>query len=420
MRNATKAMPRVVLGACFVAFGGALAGACGVDGVVLRDPEGGETPIDTLPPAFRDGGIDEGPAVVDVFLGQDITCALALGRAFCWGKNERGSLGTGDTNDRTSPTPVATDVRFDALAIGNNHVCGLESATGNVFCWGDGSYGQLGQGDLAPRSTPAPVSLPSPAAQITAGYEHTCAVLRDGTLHCWGDNTEGQLGLQPDGNRDRPTRIGDGTDWVQIAGGQGHTCGLRRPGQLWCWGRDTEGQLGDGYPQAPENNQKRTPIRIGDDLWLAIDLGQDQGCGIATDGSLRCWGTGEYGNLGDERIIYGVPTAVGTRRDWIKVRLDVFDTCAVTTSQQLFCWGRNAEGQLGLDDYVDRDSPTQIDPATKWTSVGVGRFHVCGVTNARTIRCAGDNPFGQLGVGDRDRRAVLTEAPLPAGATPLP
>ena len=169
--------------------------ACGIDRTVLVGAE----------PA---PGVVGGPGIVvvpdaatfpndafAVFAGQQYSCALLGGRGWCWGRNNFGALGTGDTILRTTPTPVSGSTSFDTLALGENHTCGIEHGTGRVWCWGYGARGQLGLGTKDSALAPSPVPLPAPAVRLTTGYEHACAILATGALHCWGANGEGQLGL---------------------------------------------------------------------------------------------------------------------------------------------------------------------------------------------------------------------------------
>lgn len=390
------------------------ASACGVDGLVLRD----------LPSA--DGGADgaDGGVVIDggargdafgAFAGQTFSCALAQGTGFCWGNNVQGALGTGDRQSSLVAVPIVGGASFDELALGEAHSCGLDHATGHVLCWGYSANGQLGLGDTVSRPSPEVVPLPGPAAHVTVGYDHSCAVLRDGTLHCWGANAEGQLGLgdmygAPDALS--PARVGHDSDWTFVAGGQGHSCGIRRPGSVYCWGRNTDGELGVG-PGMPV--QLRAPARAGTfDDFTMLDLGQDDSCGVRADGSLWCWGDRANGKLvAPPNGVLDVPTQIGSDTDWIAVSTDVFTTCAIKRSGALFCWGRNAEGQLGVGDTNDRGAPTLTGDGHAWASVGVGRFHVCAQTTDHAVYCAGADESGQLGQNDILRRDRFSVVALP-------
>jgi alpha-tubulin suppressor-like RCC1 family protein len=366
-----------------------------------------------------------------VSAGQASTCALVLGAALCWGSNVEGGLGTGDTQDQSSPVAVQTSAVFSSVVVGDVHACGLEVGTNQVDCWGGNSFGQLGSGDGGARAVPAAVGLGQSALEISAGYEFSCAVLADRSLWCWGENDEGQLG-QGDtfgaGNSAVPLRVASTTPWMHVAAGQGHACGIQSPGTLWCWGRNTSDELGLGPNQAI---QIRTPTRLGvDQDWAAVDLGQDSACALKQDGSLWCWGANTFDQLGFAggpdagARTAAVPTRVDADTDWAEVSIDTFDACGVKRDGTLWCWGRNLEGQLGLGDNVNRSSPTQVaadgqvggsDAAGGgWLSVSVGRFHTCAETIDHAVLCTGQNHSGALGLGDVTDRNAFVRVALPS------
>ncbi len=412
-------MKRVVASGSLVVLGLVAAAACGFDDTVLRDAPDAAAPVPDAPPGdspIAPFDVAPVPDAHGVFAGQYFTCAIVAGRTFCWGSNVAGTLGTGDLGSHLAPTPVSIGVAFRAIAPGESHACGLEESAGRVLCWGLGDKGRLGLGDTASRAVPDVVQgLPS-VVQLSAGYTNTCAVTSDGALFGWGTNDEGQLGLgDAQGNAPvvRPTQLGTDVDWIMASGGQGHTCGIRKPGTMWCWGRNTAGELGlgDGMP-----NQIRAPVQVGTfDDYVSVDLGQDNACAIRKDGSLFCWGSGEFvGAASPDGGQYLVsPTQIGTDTDWATVSVDVFSACAIKTNGSLHCWGRNAEGQLGAGDLAYRPSPTPVATTTSWAGVSVGRFHTCAESTAREVFCAGADESGELGLGDTARRSVFTAVVFP-------
>ena len=312
---------------------------CGVDGTVLGRAAG----------SFGAG--------VGVFAGQELTCALAGGRARCFGANVDGALGSGDEATHLSPVAVAAPVGFERLAVGQNHACGLEHGTGAVWCWGYNASGQLGLGDTAGRDAPVRLPRPASAVALAAGYNHACAVAADHALWCWGDNTEGQLG-QADlpgraeraaaGSRRRATATGSPS---RAARGTPAACAPRaRCGA----GGETRGS---SWPPRPVIEQVRAPTQVGTftDWTAAVDVGQDSSCGIRADGTLWCWGDNSFGQLGapPESAAVGAPRQVGSQTGWVTISIDAFAACGVRTDGGLWCWGRNAEGQLGTGDNDD-------------------------------------------------------------------
>ncbi len=124
------------------------------------------------------------------------TCVLTTADTVsCWGSNDFGQLGNGNTSTTTTSTPVLVANLTNAAEIvsGRYHVC-VRERTGTVACWGRNEYGQIGDGTNNTRTSPFTVPLPRPAVHIGAGGYHTCALLDDDSLYCWGANGAGQLG----------------------------------------------------------------------------------------------------------------------------------------------------------------------------------------------------------------------------------
>ena len=194
-------------------------------------------------------GSDNLSAQASITTGRNHTCALlSTGAAICWGSNLNGQLGDGTTANRLTPTEViglSSDVT--AISGGREHTCAL-LATGAVTCWGWNEYGQLGDGTTANRLTPTAVTgLDSDVTAITAGHNHTCALLATDAVHCWGYNGYGQLGDGTTANRLTPTAVtGLDSGVTAISASRFHTCALLATGALTCWGWNGYGQLGDG------------------------------------------------------------------------------------------------------------------------------------------------------------------------------
>lgn len=231
-------------------------------------------------------GDDEHPSVAPMmFLGADATsvaaggehaCAITdAGSVRCWGKGNRGQLGYGNANnigDNEAPN-TAGEVSLipgslpdgttaTQLALGKEHSCALLS-TGDVVCWGKNDKGQLGNestddwGDGAGElpSALGPILLGADATAITAGLEHSCALLDSSDVLCWGKNDRGQLGIGSTdeiGDDETPAAGGTvdlGEDVIAVVGGGTHTCALRSDHRVVCWGSNADGQLGYGHTE---------------------------------------------------------------------------------------------------------------------------------------------------------------------------
>jgi alpha-tubulin suppressor-like RCC1 family protein len=158
---------------------------------------------------------------------------------------------------------VAGGLKFSAISAGYYHTCGV--TTGGVYCWGDNTFGEIGDGSTLPDTpTPRAVSNSSTFATIAAGGFHNCALASDGRAYCWGDNTTGELG-DPNMSANHvgfPRLVTGGLTFTSIAVGgvgsfgddyygyyygpnaYGHSCGVTTSGVAYCWGSNGAGELG--------------------------------------------------------------------------------------------------------------------------------------------------------------------------------
>ncbi|NCQ60501.1 MAG: hypothetical protein GW913_07520 [Myxococcales bacterium] len=237
-------------------------------------------------------------AVLDLAAGRDHTCALTSTGVFCWGANDRGQLGDGSVVDRNAPTAVAGLSAVPvALAARGNHSCAL-MAGGNVQCWGDNAFGQLGDGAPTVAAVSAPVNVVglTGALGITAGTSFTCALGSTNEVSCWGDGSFGIFGDGTFGLRASPGANATLTGVIQVAGGVRHACALTDTSRVFCWGDNAASQLG-----RPAGAPLRSPSPLevtGVGVPLEVNAGQSHSC-VRTASGFRCWGTNTFGQLGN-------------------------------------------------------------------------------------------------------------------------
>lgn len=209
----------------------------------------------TAPPAetLNLGG---GRTAKALSLGAYHSCALLDDDSVkCWGSNINGELGLGDKNYRNRPQDSAVVLAAPARAIsaGAFHNCAVLQS-GDIQCWGRNQSGQLGYGDTSERILPdatfVSLGVGRSATSVTAGLIHSCALMEDKSVQCWGGNDEGQLGYGDLVNRpaspESPVPLGDGRTIKAISAGRLHTCAVLDDDTLKCWGSNSYGQLGNG------------------------------------------------------------------------------------------------------------------------------------------------------------------------------
>ena len=237
-------------------------------------------------------------ATVDMLVSAhaDFTCsAIVSDKAFCWGNNSEGQLGTGNYENYRTPRQVQTLGSVTDIVTGVNHACAISA--GSLHCWGANGFGQLGIGETgSPRNRPEMVSVTNGARRISAGTYFTCAVSYSNHPHCWGNNTYGQLGTGNTMNQSSPTLVSGLTNVSDIAVGSFHACALLYDGTVRCWGANGFGQLGNGSLA-----ESLVPVTVtGLSGVYALSAGAFHTCALLSDGTMRCWGSNFYGQLGDQ------------------------------------------------------------------------------------------------------------------------
>jgi cysteine-rich repeat protein len=387
--------------------------------------------------------------VVDVALGGNHTCALlSTGNVRCWGNGAEGRLGYGNTDDIGDDEHPASAGDVDVggtvvqITAGYAHTCAVLDA-GQVRCWGIGYAGGLGYPGLdavGDDETPASVGdvvVGGPVVQVSAGENHTCALLDNGKVRCWGDGAYGQLGYgntNAIGDNENPSVAGDvivGYDAVQIAAGDYHTCALLDNGAVRCWGPGSYGRLGHGNTLSIGDDE--APALHGsipiDGIAVQVTAGSAQTCVRLDTNDVRCWGDNLFGALGYPDVDYlgdnEFPTAVTTVEvggQVIDISAGAYHTCAITEVGEGRCWGNASLGQLGygnIENIGDDENPAiagdvQIDGTAVRVVAGSGV--TCAILSTGILRCWGNNDVGQLGLSSTEN---IGDDELPTSVDPV-
>jgi alpha-tubulin suppressor-like RCC1 family protein len=257
------------------------------------------------------------------------------------------------------------------------------------------------------------------ATSVRGGYEVTCAVRTGGNVWCWGNGGDGQLGngTAMAMSSATPVRVAlqNGmplANIVQVDGGYGHNCGRDTSGGVWCWGRNGSGQLGDGTT-VPANRNYATPVLDaagGTALTGVTDIysGGDYTCAVKAGNQVWCWGRDGDGEFGDNMstnhpspVMIAQSTSIGAGN---------FHLCYLNADSSVSCAGANYHGQLGNgtggafngpDVRVPAQVITQLagPPLTGAAKVVIGGPMSCALMQDKTVQCWGDSFFGQTGTG---------------------
>ena len=356
-------------------------------------------------------------------LGWRHSCAVLTGGAIkCWGLYSNLGGGPGFQYSLADVSGISTAT---SIGLGWYHSCALLTG-GTIKCWGWNEDGQLGDGSTmnkTKRATPVDVSGISTASVIGVGSEFSCALLTGGTIKCWGTRFRGQLGDgQNGGGSSTPvdvkgagsTPVADFTTATSLALGDDHSCALLTGGTIKCWGSNTYGQLGTGtgtWLDAVVNITTAT----------GISLGYASSCALLTGGTIKCWGYNNKGKLGDGTTtdrttpvdVSGISTATS-------IALGYHHSCALLTGGTIKCWGYNNKGQLGDGTTTDRTTPVDVSGISTATSIALGYEHSCALLTGGTIKCWGGNSDGQLGDGTTTDSSTPVDVGLYAPPPPPP
>ncbi len=279
-------------------------------------------------------------------------CAItAAGSLQCWGDNDRGQLGRGATpGDTDVAEEVSLGARVEQVSVAGANTCAV-TVEGEVFCWGAGTAGQLGRpAEDGDSDTPVEVALPAPALQVSVGQEHACALLTTGRVRCWGNPGGGRLGDGTELSHDAPVEVVDLDRVVEIGVGAQFSCARRSGGAVLCWGRGRRGQLGNGESVGAV----LSPTLVVDvDDAVSLSVGNHHSCVLAADGTTRCWGSNETGQVGNGESLRsdrGVATPVTVPDLALRqVSADGLQTCGVDLDGRAVCWGSDLQGEMGVD-----------------------------------------------------------------------
>jgi alpha-tubulin suppressor-like RCC1 family protein len=357
--------------------------------------------------------------------------------------SDTGQLPPGVTFNATTGAfsgPSAWNLNATAISAGSAHTCAVLHDT-TARCWGSNVNGRLGDGTNTPSSVPVTVvntsagTTLSGITHISAGGNHTCAVLADSTARCWGTNDRGRLGDGTTTNRSVPVTVvntGAGTTLsgvTHISAGNSHTCAVLADSTARCWGSNGNGELGDGT-----TNNRSVPVAVTTSAGTTlsgvthISAGSSHTCAVLADSTARCWGSNGDGRLGDGTNnndrhvpVTVVNTGAGTTLSGIThISAGGGHTCAVLADSTARCWGSGSYGRLGDGTTTNRSVPVAVTTSAGTalsgvTHISAGAEYTCAVLNGGTAHCWGANWSGQLGDSTTTDRLIPVAVTTSAG-----
>jgi alpha-tubulin suppressor-like RCC1 family protein len=323
--------------------------------------------------------------------GPDHDCALdTVGQIWCWGDNHFGQLGRGDTLPQPTPTRVKGALVATQITAGGGHTCAI---AGIAYCWGSGTVGGVGNGGLDDQSVPVAVTGNHSFLSLSAGADHTCGVDGTGALYCWGSNSAGQLDTNPAGPF--PTVVKPGFNFRAVVAGLITTCGVTAGNSGWCWGDNQWGQLG-----APPYGYNSPGDTIPLVRFTTFALGDRHTCGLAVDSTAYCWGYDGLGQLGNGSWNSTGPMPVSGALKFSALAAGAEFTCGIA-STVVYCWGNGSDGSLGQSTFPALSNvPVPIASTASFVGLSANGLHACALTTTGVIYCWGSRRGTLASLGD--------------------
>lgn len=374
-------------------------------------PDSGErdlgSPMD-LAVELDEGVPDMGPTIdpsarQQIALSWAHTCAIDEGNVYCWGDNRNGQVGDGTTVDRPDPTLV--DVPGTAIEVSamGYQTCALNDE-GEAYCWGLNGNGQLGDETTEDRHEPVRAA---PAfddiVRISVGGSNACAVREGGEVYCWGRGNAGGLGNGGNTQSLTPVRVTGVDGSLDIDGSGGHFCVRNAEDSASCWGWNGYGQL--GQPFSSDTDFVFSPVSPpGLSNIQEVSAGGRHTC-ARTPTVVACWGWNMFEQLGSSGPDTENPVVVATGTELpVAIAAGGSHTCAAMDGgDEVHCWGGNQHGQLGLGDTDPRSGPQRVSGfPSAVVELDAGDFHTCARLDTGVLACWGLNHEGQLGTGNTE------------------
>lgn len=338
----------------------------------------GTTVQSNIPSPVVKTGVLAGKTIKQLSVGGSHACVIASDNlAYCWGIGTNGQLGNANSSVQTAPVAVSragvlANKTIKTIAAGDSHTC-VVASDDRAYCWGFNSSGQLGTGTTTQTNVPIAVANGGLAGKtiksISGSSVSTCAIASDDQVYCWGNNSSGQLGTGNTNLSYTPIAVVtsgafSGKTVKTISTGTSHVCAIASDDLPYCWGDGGVGQLGAG-----NNSGANAPIAVLSSGVLSLKtvkqvaLGGNSSCVVASDNNAYCWGANSSGQLGiGSTTNSNVPAAVSVsgalaNKSIRSISVGINQTCALTTSYKSYCWGNNGNGQFGNNTTTSSNIP---------------------------------------------------------------
>lgn len=326
-------------------------------------------------------------------------CAVreATGALVCW------SDGVDANGVAYPPSELAGAPIFRQLDMGQYHSCGV-SADSSAYCWGLNQRGELGTGDSTFRTVPGLVAGGRKWLRVTVGDEFSCGLAADSTAYCWGYNLSGRLGNGTQTSSPVPVAVSGAATFVSLDAGKFHSCGVRTDGALLCWGDAAFVRTG-AWTTEPVLEPKAI---VDVPAMASVAASTDHSCAITLEGVPWCWGSGVRGEVGRALGAYepSLPTPVSGTPPLVFISVDGAKSCGLTAAGRAWCWGVRPTRERPFSLLDGFPTPREVPGGVEFVAIDLGALVGCGVTAVGELLCWGDNSLMGAGDGTNINRLV--------------
>lgn len=395
----------------------------------------------------------EAQKITQIAAGSGHSMALdSANTLYVWGGNDYGQLGNGSLGGsilRPDILNVSTEqsAKIVYIAAGTNTSYAIDE-NGILYAWGDGYYGQIGNGDLSDVSVPSKVNgaggdiLSSTKIKaVAAGTYQTLAIDYDGNIYVWGfgylgnDAQSGQYDfpVKLNGvNGEASSTIGTNTNITAIASGNAHSFALDEDGNIYGWGYNTSGEVGNGTTSSFPNFGVAIPTKLNglngnspttitsETRIVDVSAGVSHSVAVDSLGNIYSWGDNTSGKLGNGSAggIVNVPTKIDLGESIKKVSVGGVYSLALDDVGRVYSWGWEGSGQLGngsmsgevhiptVINGVNGNDSSTISSDTFVVDIFAGEAHAKALDASGNLFVWGINTSGQLGDGSTTNNAV--------------
>lgn len=357
-----------------------------------------------------------------ISVGLSHTCAvLSDGTLWCWGNNDSGQLGLGNTTNQSSPARVGSASNWRTVSAGSGKTTCAVNTSNELFCWGFNFSGQVGVSSATnPVTSPTKVTALGTSVQsVSVGGTSVCAVTTTGGVMCWGSNSEGKVGkaIAVGSSTHTPVAVTNLSGvFTSVAVGDYGACALRNDKNAYCWGSDLWGQRGDDTAMTA-TDANPTLVAAGEAV-SGLMAGPASNCLIIErNGAVRCWGQNESnylsttnGNLTTPVIASAAPFSGNAGRGF-------------SIGSNFACMLTNANGSVkcgGVDSITGVGATGRVTNAPSGSghlAMTVGNVHGCAIRSDRRLVCWGLNSYGQIGTGSTGTATPATVVSFGTHAT---